>query len=345
MVKIKQVPEDFIVEEIPKEIVFGSGGYSYYWMRKKGLSTHDAAEIVAKQLGLRINDIGFAGAKDKKAVTSQMISIKGKFSREILPRQQLFCEFKGFAEEPVSLGEHNGNIFTITLRDIAEFEADNIIKNADKLRYLDFLLPNYFDEQRFSSTNIEIGIALLKKNYPEAVRLIEEQARPDIAVELKDYLHKHPHDFVGALRLFPRRVLMLYVHSVQSHLFNEIVNTALDGMRCAVVPYSRGEFLFPAVAVEQKECVVPGFMAEDPLVKELLSRHNLSEDDFINRSLPQLSAESSTRTLLMKVENFTISEFNDDEFNQGKKKVVISFKLGRGSYATIVCKFLTAAYD
>ena len=343
MVKLKQIPEDFVVEEIFRELFFRGGNYSYFWMNKKNISTHDAIEIIARKLGLTARDIGFAGSKDKKAVTSQMISIRGKFSKDISGKN-LECKFKGFLDEPISLGEHEGNCFKITLRDIAPFEADIISKNEERLRYLDNMLPNYFDEQRFSSSNVDIGIFLMKKNYDEVVRLLE--AHSHMSEELKKYLLDHPHDYVGALRRIPKRMLMLYVHSVQSHFFNELATATLEDLRGASVPYSRGNFLFPAEQAEQKEITVPGFSVEDDSsVKELLSRHGISEEDFINRSLPQLSAESSKRKLLMKVMDFTISKFEDDELNFGKKKALISFCLPKGSYATIVCKFLTAPYD
>ncbi|TAL57412.1 MAG: tRNA pseudouridine(13) synthase TruD [Nanoarchaeota archaeon] len=347
MVKIKQIPEDFVVEEVPEEFYFGEGNYSIYEMHKRNLTTHDAAFKIAEKLGVSLKDIGYAGSKDKHAVTSQLISIKKKISQNFDFGDNLRLEFRRFLKNPISLGDLKGNKFKIVLRDLEKFDVDRINTNAELLRFLDWMLPNYFDEQRFSSANIEIGITLLKKNYVEAVRLIDEHGN---LAEVRNFLGNQPHDYVGALRNVPRRLLMIYVHSVQSHLFNELVNSYLDNVESATVPYSRGEFFFPKQQAEQREILIPGFSMEflpeeESLTKELLQRHGLSEPDFLNRSLPELNAESIRRKLLMKVENFNISASEADELNEGKQKLSVSFFLGKGSYATIVCKFLTAVYD
>lgn len=349
MDKIKQVPEDFVVEEVPEDFYFGEGDYSIFEMHKRNLTTHDAISKIAEKLRVKLKDIGYAGSKDKHAVTSQFISVKKKISQNFDFGDNLRLEFRRFLKNPISLGDLKGNNFKIVLRDLEKFDVDRINTNAELLRLLNWMLPNYFDEQRFSSANIEIGVALLKKNYQDAVRMIEEHGNSQASDEAKKFQADHPHDFVGALRTIPRRLLMIYVHSVQSHLFNELVNSYLDNVESAIVPYSRGEFLFPKQQVDQKEVIVPGFSmelsSEDNTIRELFSRHALTEQDFINRSLPELSAESSRRNLLMKVENFMISKPEPDELNKGKQKLSVSFFLGKGSYATIVCKFLLAIYD
>ena len=86
MAIIKQLPEDFIVEELqPAKLKLSPGNcnYKYFWLTKKGLSTLEAIRAISDYLGISKDRIGFAGAKDKKAVTTQLISIrKGK---EALP--------------------------------------------------------------------------------------------------------------------------------------------------------------------------------------------------------------------------------------------------------------------
>ncbi|MFC1769296.1 tRNA pseudouridine(13) synthase TruD, partial [Nanoarchaeota archaeon] len=72
---IKQIPEDFIVREVPLDRK-AEGNYSIYLMKKKGYNTHDAVLKVAKFLKIDSKFIGVAGNKDKIAVTSQLISVK-----------------------------------------------------------------------------------------------------------------------------------------------------------------------------------------------------------------------------------------------------------------------------
>jgi len=54
------------------------------------------------------------------------------------------------------------------------------------------------------------------------------------------------------------------------------------------------------------------------------------------REMPELCAEGSERERVMKVKNFKVLSFGDDELNEGKKKEVVSFFLPKGSYATVV---------
>src|SRR3989338_358294 len=83
--KIK-TPEDFIVREILHRKYFAryktagrvekrEGKYNIFLLRKKGVTTHRALRIVSQKFGAE--KIGFAGLKDKYAVTEQYITIKG----------------------------------------------------------------------------------------------------------------------------------------------------------------------------------------------------------------------------------------------------------------------------
>ena len=74
MYKIKQIPEDFIVKEINDIILNNDGKYSYFLLKKKNYNTLNAIKAIAKKLKINEKDIGFAGNKDKEAVTKQTIS-------------------------------------------------------------------------------------------------------------------------------------------------------------------------------------------------------------------------------------------------------------------------------
>src|SRR3989338_10267783 len=75
MYKLKQVPEDFIVKEVSTIKIEDNGKYSYFILKKKNYNTLNAIQAVANKLGINIKNIGFAGNKDKNAVTEQAISI------------------------------------------------------------------------------------------------------------------------------------------------------------------------------------------------------------------------------------------------------------------------------
>ena len=87
---LKLFPQDFIVEEVSKEgtvctIDLGNGeapetgeGTTYYAdLVKIGVSTLEAKEQLAHELGIDEKNIGYAGIKDRLALTSQAISIRG----------------------------------------------------------------------------------------------------------------------------------------------------------------------------------------------------------------------------------------------------------------------------
>ena len=77
-------PEHFLVDEIPLYEPSGAGEHLYVKLQKRGLGTPDLARIVAKAARVRERDIGYAGLKDKHAVTSQWLS----FPKQALPPEQ-----------------------------------------------------------------------------------------------------------------------------------------------------------------------------------------------------------------------------------------------------------------
>ena len=52
-----------------------------------------------------------------------------------------------------------------------------------------------------------------------------------------------------------------------------------------------------------------------------------------------MSVEGNERDLVADISDFDYS-VGEDELNKGKKKVILNFKLQKGSYATIVVKSL-----
>src|SRR5690242_15079779 len=68
-------PETFVVEEIPAYEPSGEGEHTYVWIEKRGLTTMDAVKRLARALDTDARDIGYAGLKDRNAVTRQWISV------------------------------------------------------------------------------------------------------------------------------------------------------------------------------------------------------------------------------------------------------------------------------
>ena len=77
-------PEDFIVEEIPLYKPTGLGSHTYFAIRKRNLSTFEAIKRIADTLQVNQRDIGYAGLKDKCAITTQVLSVEGITPEQVL---------------------------------------------------------------------------------------------------------------------------------------------------------------------------------------------------------------------------------------------------------------------
>lgn len=324
--KIKQIPEDFAVREISKiPESEETKRYSYFVMEKREYSTSKACSAIAKFLRVPLKDIGYAGNKDKQAVTKQLISVKN--SKNISPKtvqafknQNIKLSFAGKGHQPICLGDLEGNHFEITIRNLDENDS---IKPKNTKYFI-----NYFGEQRFGKKNAEIGKLLVKKKFKGALQIISEP-------ELREYQKEHQNtgDAVAAVKKVPRRVLMLYVHAYQSLLFNRIA----------------GEFI--KITGEKnienfKDTMIPvvGFGSEykdgeiKKITEKILKEEGINERDFIIREIPDISSEGRERNLTAEIKNLIIGELEEDELNIGKKKCKIIFDLDKSCYATEAIK-------
>ena len=305
MYTLKQFPEDFIVKEVSNVKINDKGKYSYYLLKKKKRNTLDVIREIAKQLRIKERLIGFAGSKDKHAVTEQVISILGKKKEVNIDNVEL--KFLGKGDEPINLGDLAGNKFEI------------IVRNVEKIPSKITFVENYFDEQRFSKHNAQIGKHLIKKEFKEAVQLIDNP-------KVQQHLPKS--DAVGALRKLPLRLLKMYVHAYQSYLWNETLAAQLKGKECK---YSLGKFVF---SDEKKELSIPliGFTElNNPVIKKIMGKEKITHKDFIIKQIPELSMEGEERKAFIEVKNLEIEK---------KDNIKVKFTLPKGSYATMVIRKL-----
>lgn len=330
MYTLKQIPEDFIVTEISNVELNQNGPYSYFWLKKRNKNTLEVIKELAQKLGIREKEIGFAGSKDKQAVTEQLISFQ-KIKREKIENLKLNraeLQFYGYGNRPITLGDLVGNQFSITIRDLT----------TEKIPKINFV-ENYFDEQRFSENNVAIGRHLLKKELAAAVELIDQPI-------VREYLEQKPNDYIGALKRIPMRLLKMYGHAYQSYLWNETLAAYLrEKYQGKELNYSLGKLFF---SQQKEELDVPlvGFGQEienknlKKIIDKILKKEQLSETDFIFKPIPELSLEGGLRTAFAAVKSLKIGKIELDELNSGQKKCLISFTLDKGSYATMVIKKL-----
>ena len=342
---IKQTPEDFQVIEKANLPIKEKGGFSYWKLKKINMTTIDAIMSIARFLRFKEKYVGFAGTKDKKAVTEQFISIRGRKKDDLIGFKNKSCslEFAGYGDAQLSLGDLLGNEFVITVRDLETKDIERAIgklnnnnnnnnknnnlnenknnneKNSDNRNNdSNFKFINYFGEQRFSIKNTVIGKLLLKKKYKEALMEFSETGNYEIVA--LDYLKEMPNDYVGALKKIPKTVLIMYIHAYQSLLWNEYA---------PLIEEDEIPLLGFGTALNEKESLV---------INPIIKREEISLRDFINNSFPELSLDGSLRVkpVSTKIEY----EIDTDELNKEKKKMIIKFFLPKGCYATELCKQL-----
>jgi tRNA pseudouridine13 synthase len=354
---LKHTPEDFIVEEIPAKKWDTKGSFAIFKLTKINLNTEQAIDIISKRFHLINNDIKYSGAKDKHAKTTQYISIPNRIGIDQikLNDEQIKLEHVGYNSEPLSLGTLKGNKFTIALRELKEDELNNLItkkvtidKNKAYNSNYKFIIPNYFDEQRFSTNNYETGLAILKKDYKTVVQYLSEN-NTLFAEKSQLHLNKNPNDYVGTLNFIPKKIALMFIHAVQSHIFNNALSKILlenankNNIKYTNIKYSQGELIFynndaeyNDILISTKELELIGFntLEMNYYVRSILEESNLTPREFIIRAIPNLSVEGTTRDTIINVENLDITTDNQN------KTATLKFELSKGSYATIVIKAL-----
>ena len=146
---LRQMPEDFQVEEVPLYEPQGSGSHAYALVEKTGLTTRDLVLALMRE-GLEEKSIGVAGLKDKHAVTKQWLSVPQRFSEALDSLDSLegvtILE-RSRHKNKLAVGHLKGNYFKVRVREPDEGaldKAEAILKTLETKG-----LPNYFGPQRF----------------------------------------------------------------------------------------------------------------------------------------------------------------------------------------------------
>lgn len=161
---LRHSPEDFAVDEIMPIDLTGEGEHLWLHIEKRGLDTPRVAATLAEHYGVRERDVGFAGLKDRHAVTRQWFSLPAPVTAE-LPAppstEGVRCLRAVRHRRKLRRGTHSGNRFELTLRD---FQGDPAAAEADLARVARDGCPNYFGPQRFGRDdgNLDLGRALLR---------------------------------------------------------------------------------------------------------------------------------------------------------------------------------------
>jgi len=150
---IRTRPEDFVVDEIPAYAPSGKGEHLYVTLRKTGRNTLDVVRDLCRAIGADARGAGYAGMKDRHAVTTQTISIPVPIAEAPEPR---LASLSLPGVEILEVSRHTnklrpghlvGNRFTITLRDLSPEDAAKVARDLETTGRTG--APNAFGPQRF----------------------------------------------------------------------------------------------------------------------------------------------------------------------------------------------------
>lgn len=254
--RLKTYPEDFVVDEVP--LAFpppaAEGKYTVAAIRAKNWETNRLMGELARRLGVPRETIFFAGTKDKRAVTTQYVSLRAPEAavRALDIKDVDVMETRRVDRAP-KIGELVGNRFQLRLRG-HEGRAEPILQRLQE----EGGFPNYFGVQRFGvlrPVTHKVGDAILRADLREAVRLYVGNPSPDEPEEARAaraaydkegptalplyprhlgferdmvaHLTERPDDFEGTLLRLPRNLLTMFVYASQSLAFNRLIAARL----------------------------------------------------------------------------------------------------------------------
>jgi tRNA pseudouridine13 synthase len=227
--------------------------------------------------------------------------------------------------------------------------------------------PNYFGEQRFGTVSRNthiVGERIVRGEFEGAAMAFlcehsdgeknqEAKAARKELFESRDFssaLNSFPKhlkfertmiehlarkdcDYIGAFRMLPRQMLLLFVHAFQSHIFNRLLSERIQE-EMGKVEMEAGEYFCPIDGFgfpEVEKMDVDGWLCikilgynSNPNEREqtLLDEIGIKKEDFRIPKIPEIGSKGTFRTVFAPLVGF---EFSDSIFR---------FSLQSGSYAT-----------
>ena len=163
---IRSKPEDFVVEEIPRVLPEGEGSHLWLWVEKRSANTDWVARELARVCNSPPRDVGYAGLKDRHAITRQWFSVpvkettRSNLESTDIDGVKILQSLKH--SRKLKRGTLNGNRFSLKIR---EFKGDVAQTDLRLQQIRSNGVPNYFGPQRFGhrGQNVEKGFSLLSR--------------------------------------------------------------------------------------------------------------------------------------------------------------------------------------
>lgn len=251
--RLRDRVSDFRVREReaidPEPVDADTGAYPVLVFRATltNRDTNGFVDELAGRLGISRERITWAGTKDKRAITTQLFSIRGFEENTVPSVSGAEIEVVGRAGRPVLFGDHLGNEFEIVVRDVGPDTTQATAITADLRRFggkpgacegdeTTVGVPNFFGPQRFGTirpVTHEVGLAIVRGNWEQAVLTYlgnpseDEPAQTQAAREYVD----RTHDWQEAIERFPTH--LRYERAI-AHRLTETDATGPDQFREAL---------------------------------------------------------------------------------------------------------------
>ena len=189
-------PRDFTVEEIPLYEFTGEGEHLVLQVRKKDMTTWEMLDAISNHVGIRRRDMGYAGLKDKHAMTIQYISVLAIHEEKLkaFTHDKIKILSTTRHNNKIRVGHLKGNRFKIRLKKVLGIEKDKLDSVLKWIKKNG--VPNYFGNQRFGTDG---------NNWEDGKKIVE-----------------------GTLKIRDRKTKEFLVGSYQSYLFNNWLSKRME---------------------------------------------------------------------------------------------------------------------
>jgi tRNA pseudouridine13 synthase len=323
---IRTTPEDFVVDEVLGFDPDGGGNHALLHIRKRNTNTDWLARQLAELAGVPLSEVGYAGLKDRHAVTSQYFSInlsgKNEPDWHTLESEEITLLDVDRHHRKLKRGNLLENRFRLILRELTG-DCGDLVQRLETIRAQG--VPNYFGTQRFGHAggNLAKSRALFRGEF-------------------------HERD---------RHLRGLYLSAARSYLFNQVLSarvtagnwdSALPG-ESLLMDKTTSTFTVRILSNEIERKVADGELhpggplwgrGKPAVLADVLALETaiLSEEGLLCEGLEKAGMEQERRSLRLPVKGLQW-QYIDPEVLQ------LEFALPAGAYATSVLREVVQVHD
>lgn len=304
-----QNDEDFIVNELPIKFT-GHGNFVIIKVRKSNIDTWELIDRLAKYLGVYSNEIGYAGLKDKRATTTQYISIPKKYSKDLkaFKSSKIKILESTLHNSKLNIGDLEGNRFKINLHDVELVELNQIQKVIKQISKKG--MPNYFGYQRFGKE--------IKENLAKAKELV-----------------------YGETIVKDKKLSKMLISAYQSSFFNSWLvhrlKESTDEFKLfdgdVLNDFKRGKLFTPKTITEQ---IIKDFKNQKISPTGLLPGRKVFRAQTSAREIEETYDDVYVQEKGYRRDAIVFPKEITCKYDSKDKKCTLEFSLPKGSYATVL---------